>query len=174
MMDEFLRFAEPLERAALERLRHPERYPAMQSVRPSSVVLRLFRFEGIGRYYAWMLAKVDGQYLVRRVVWDRPGDHRPGVLDPTTFGSDGLLPPDTAEFMRADFQQSCAATVPDSSIGLDGVSYGIETGAPWPSSRLEWWSGASTAHPAEEWFRRVASTLDGVLPGGSEAGQAGA
>src|SRR5262245_8237867 len=86
MLEEFGRSGSQVERAAVWRLAAAEASPVLPPADSSAVILRLLRFEGLGRYYVWAVLRGE-QFAVRRIIWDRPNDVRPGAVEPTTFGS---------------------------------------------------------------------------------------
>jgi len=166
VIDAYSEHASGIGARALEILRHPEVYPSLPAWQRSDVLLRLTKFEGLGEYWVWAVARRDGRYLLRRVIWDRPADHRPGAVDPTTFGSDANLPAELLDEQLAGLRSPVLAPfVRSDTIGIDGVKCGVEYGSYMASASLHWWSSAPDAwRPLVEWFRRCVDALEALLP----------
>ena len=166
MIDAFLEHATGLEARALEILRRPETYPGLPALQRSDVVLRLTRFEGLGRYLVWVVAARANVYLVRRVIWDRPTDHRPGAIAPTTFGSDADAPAELLERHLAALRSiALPPFIPCDTVGIDGVNFGVEYGNYMRSAGLYW--GSSVPEDWRllgDWFSGCVETLEAVLP----------
>jgi hypothetical protein len=166
MIDAFLEHATGLEARALEILRRPEAYPGLPALRRSDVVLRLTKFEGLGKYYVWAVAGGADMRLVRRVIWDRPTDNRPGAMNPTTYGSDANVPADLLEQHLAALRSMVLSPfIPCAGVGLDGVNFGVECGNYMLSAGLYWWSSPPEGwQPLAEWFGRSVEALEALLP----------
>jgi hypothetical protein len=173
MIDAFLEHATGLEARALEILRRPEVYPGLPALRRSDVILRLIKFEGLGKYYSWAVAERADTCVVRRVIWDRPTDHRPSAIDPTTFASDANAPADFLEQHVAALRSMVLSPfIPCDTVGLDGVHFGVEYGNHMLSAGLYWWSlPPEDWRPLAEWFSRCAEAFEALLP--SHVGEPG-
>jgi hypothetical protein len=169
MIDDFLEHEDAIGRAALARLARPESYPGLPVLERSAILLRLFRFEGVGRYWVWIVVPSHHEYTVRRVMWDRPGDYRPAATTPTTFGSDAVAQSAEIDARLAQLQACLLHPfVRTSIVGLDGVNFGVEYGTYFQRARLCWWSGAAADwHALQEWFDAMVKYLDDVLPSGA-------
>lgn len=158
MFESFSRTATPLERIALGRLTASEVYPGLPALPPEQCAVRVFRFEGLGRYFVWLVWFEGESYSVRRVVWDRPGDLARNASEPKTFGSDGPLP--QADVARM-LQELKAITIrpfgSEPAMGLDGTTFGIQWGNFWRGATLHWWN-----EPPPDW-RALGEWVDGAI-----------
>lgn len=166
MIDEFLEVADSLERAALGSLRAPEIYPALPPLRRDHVVLRLLRFEGLGAYTVWVVARSASNCVLRRLIWDRSRTYELGTVEPLMFGSDaeyGVL--SLERHLEALQQMVLPPFIPAESIGTDGVNFGVEYGSIWRAARLYWWSEPPQQWRAlGAWFDATVEDFDAVLP----------
>ena len=166
MIEDFVPYADTRGRAALAVLGRPEAYPGLEPLDRTDIVLRLFRFNGLGEYIVWVVARRPDGYLVRRIVWDRARSHRPGELEPVTFGSDSHIPAGSMErHLRALRSISVRPFLTDDRIGLDGVTFGIQCGDSPTTVRLSWWSDAPNEWRAlEAWYGETVGDLEAALP----------
>lgn len=169
IIDDFLTAHTPdYERKALEALRCPETYPGLPALARSDIILRLYRFEGLGRYWVWAVAARGTIFCVRRLVWDRPADYHPGIIEPTLLGSEGRMLAEAIEQLMAAL---CSITlrpfVARRVAGLDGVNFGVEYGNFWQAAGLYWWGTSSLSEGwglLDEWFTGATAAFDACLP----------
>ena len=166
MIDNFLEHEDGTGRAALGILARPEAYPGLPPLPRQTVVLRLLRFEGLGLYTVWIVARDAHECHARRVIWDRPGDYRPGLSAPTTFGADVLVARADVEDRLSQLARCVVAPfAPIAVAGIDGINFGIEYGTFWRAACLYWWSGAAAEWQGLQWwFDDTVDYLDAVLP----------
>lgn len=166
MIDEFLEFADPLERAALGSLRAPEIYPPLPPLSRDHVVLRLLRFEGLGAYTVWVVARSASNCVLRRLIWDRSRTYELGAVEPLMFGSDAEYDVSSLErHLEALQQMVLPPFIPAESIGTDGVNFGVEYGSIWRAARLYWWSKPPQQWRAlGAWFEATVDDFDAMLP----------
>ncbi len=166
MIENFGRGGSAIERAALACLAAPETYPGLPPIERSAIILRLFRFEALGLYSVWAVADEMKGSAVRRIIWERPRDVGPGVIEPTIFGSHA---PIASSLLEARLRALAAVVlppfVPVSGIGLDGVHFGIERGSSLRQACLYWW--CDPPHEwigVQEWFDETTAMLEAALP----------
>jgi hypothetical protein len=166
MIDQFLPYSDARGRAALAMLAHPETYPGLERLGPSDIVLKLFRFAGLGEYCVWAVAQRPAGYVVRRIVWDRTQSHRPEEISPVTFGCDSHVPTEVMERRLATLRTlSVPPLLLDDRIGLDGVRFGIECGTFLGAAALSWWSDAPMEwREIETWYEDLVAALEAGLP----------
>jgi hypothetical protein len=166
MIEAFGQSGRSVDRTALSLLAAPEAYPGLPAAEDWSVILRLLRFEALGPYYVWAVLRRGEHSVVRRIIWEQRKDQRPGVVEPTTFGSHA---PVATELLGPQLLalQSIALRpfVPFAGIGIDGVNFGIECGSFWRSARLYWWCDPPPEWPGvQEWFDQTVRMFETLLP----------
>jgi hypothetical protein len=165
MIDVLLEHATGIEYRALKLLHRPEAYPGVPELE-GDVVLRLMKFEGLGKYWVWVVTAAGRRHFVRRVVWDRPRDYRPGALSPTIYGADAALPGGSMEGHLAELRSLILPPfLADDTVGLDGVGFGVEHRSHKLSAGLYWWFAPPEGwRPLAEWFDRCVEVLQAPLP----------
>ncbi len=144
-------------------LEHPERYPGLAERKLPRVLLRIWCYPSFDPYRSWAAIQAREGLFLRRIVWDQG---RTGRLKPTTYGSEVPLEHSVFDELVADLQ---AIELPPflavSTIGLDGTSYGVETGSYMLSARLAWWQTPPEAwEPLRNWHARASALFDSLLP----------
>jgi hypothetical protein len=144
-------------------LEHPELYPGLPQREYARVILRTWRYPSFEPYFSWAVVQAKGELFLRRVVWDQ---RRRDVPEPITFGSE--VPLDSKEYSLLLDELQVIKVPPFlsvSTVGLDGTSYGVESGSYMLSARLAWWEAAPAAWaPLQQWHERAASAFESLLP----------
>jgi hypothetical protein len=148
-----------------EFLEPPENYPGLVERARASVCLRVWLYPSFEPQRSWAVIRAKEGLFLRRIVWDqqrRGGGLRP----PDTYGSETPLANSVFDMLQAELQAiELPPFLPVPTIGVDGTSYGVETGSYMPSARLAWWHTLPEAWgPLRNWHARAAALFDSLLP----------
>jgi hypothetical protein len=124
--------------------------------------LRLWRYPAFEAFRAWAaIGAKDGLFL-RRIVWDQ----RAGGLTPALYGAEAPLEKEVFGKLLAELRGiELPPFVEVSTIGIDGVSCGIETGSYMASASLAWWGTPPAAWaPLANWHAHAMAVFEGMLP----------
>jgi hypothetical protein len=159
---------QPWEARAIERLQHPESYPGLIEWPEREIILRLIRIPSFEPYSVWVLRRTGGSSWVRRIIWDRLTQPPFQAADgPMTYGTDGVIAETQVERLLDELHHLSLPPFPAPAkiIGLDGVSYGVEFGDHYCSTRLSWWSHYPEEwQPLVDWYDRAITLFEECLP----------
>jgi len=153
-----------LEQKAIEILTHPENYPGLHKVDRGSIKLQIWQYPAFGVYSSWILYKANRSFGIRRVEWNRFTKAFP--LEPITYGSDAILPTIDANSILSKLTAiKLSPFIPVSTIGLDGVIYGIQFESRHILVQLRWWWNLPEEWSSlREWFQEAVDMFEYYLP----------
>lgn len=151
-------------RTGLHLLEHPAEYPGLTDLRPSRVLLRVWRYPSFDPWCSWAVLHSRELLLLRRILWDQ---RRPVISDPITYGSEVSIERSDFASLSSELQGLVLAPfAPVSTLGIDGTTYGVEAGDFSVSARLSWWESAAPADwaPVQQWHARAVELFESLLP----------
>ena len=148
---------------ALQVLESPESYPSLTERPFARTLLRIWRYPSFEPYSSWALIQASSQMFLRRVTW---GKSDVLAITPVTFGSEAPIEAPAYEGLLLRLREiQLPPFITVSRLGLDGISYGIETSAFGLSARLSWWETPPPQWAAlETWHAEAVEKFDGLLP----------
>ncbi len=149
---------------ATQFLDNPLQYPGLPEKKFPRVLLRIWRYPAFEPYCSWAVIEEKKQYFLRRIVWDQLS--RVQSPDPEMYGAETLIEKSIVDELMGQLQQiKLPAFIPVNTIGLDGVTNGVEVGDYTASARLSWWGEP----PAEWaglrlWHDKAVKVFEGLVP----------
>jgi hypothetical protein len=126
-------------------LADPRSYPGLVSRSDAFIILRVWISPAFDPYCSWSVLMQKGKYFLRRVVWDQR--KLEVTSEPATFAAEVALKEEDWKPLVTELEQiELPAFVPVNTIGIDGVTYGVEVGGFMTSASFRWW-----CDPPERW-----------------------
>lgn len=146
-------------------LENPLRYPGLPRKKSPKVLLRVWRYPAFEPHCSWTVIEDKKQYFLRRVVWDQ----RTGGISPDAkkmYGAEAQLDESVLDALQEGLW---AITLPAfilvNTVGIDGVSNGIEVGNYMASARFSWWCDPPTEWaPLQAWHNEAIQVFERLLP----------
>jgi hypothetical protein len=159
-------YASEQDRKAHQRLAHPEVYPGLKERRRDQHKILLWRYPSFAPYSSWSIFQVNNHHWVRRIEWQRSRPFPSDNVDPYTYGCEALLAPKVANELLSALGAIAFRPFQQPELrGTDGTVCGIEVGSDWLPCSLTWWQlPAADWQPLADWFERVVTEFEAILP----------
>lgn len=145
-------------------LESPLTYPGLPEHRHPRVLLRVWRHPSFEPYASWSLIETQTASFVRRITWD------PFHLladTPVTYGAEAVIPAAVYEPLLSALRgiQLPAFQPAGNAVGIDGTTYGVESGNYMHSARVTWWETPPTQWAAlARWHADAIARFESLLP----------
>ncbi len=157
---------------ALQRLSDPSDYPSLGQRDSREILLQLFVLPSFHPMTSWTVySAANDSFFVRRVRWDLAADHQTArckltIGEPTTYGADASFP---SSMLAPRLARLATISIPafnlPTTLGTDGVSYGLRRKTFEHSAELMWWCEPPVGWEAiAEWHQDFVAALESGLP----------
>jgi hypothetical protein len=148
---------------AMQLLESPASYPGLAERPNARILVRLWRYPSFEPYSSWALIESKSQVFLRRVTWDKS---QWLFTTPDTFGSEVLIEAPAYEGLLSRLREiQLPPFINLASLGIDGITYGIEINLFGLSTRLSWWNTPPPEWAAlGTWHAEAIEKFDGLLP----------
>lgn len=151
------------QQAAEQLLESPLDYPGLATRKFARVLLRVWTYPAFDPYCSWAIVATKTEYFLRRVTWDQ---RVMSPSSPVTYGAEVPIDRTFAESVEQALQAiQLPAFIPVNTIGLDGVSNGVEVGSYMASATFRWWCEPPELwHALSTWHSNTIRSFEALLP----------
>lgn len=164
------------EESAIATLDSPENYSGLKPLNKAQIVFRIWRYHSLSVCSSWLLYKLEKEFYVRRLEWDRTKDNLYfGESEPTIYGSENEILSQQAESIVKQLQSiKIQPFLISDLVGIDGIIYGIEAKLEHLKSQysrernftpyFSWWSKPKESwQPLADWLDKTSEYFDSIL-----------
>jgi len=141
-----------------------ETYNGLVARSTTDVVMRIWSFPSIEPYKSWTVFKDKKNYFLRSIVWDQLA--KIFTTDLITYGTEKQVGEDIIDPLLNELESIKIPPFENvNTIGLDGVTSGVERVNRMVSASVNWWCDTpNTWKPLQLWHENAIIQLDKFLP----------